>query len=72
MLKTLVVYERITRYLKPEERVAFLEELIVTTDLPTYAHSMHVAEIATTIISAMVKEEPRLLVGYWAVRTHAA
>lgn len=64
MLKTLVVYERITRYLKPEERVAFLEELIVTTDLPTYAHSMHVAEIATTIISAMVKEEPRLLVGY--------
>ena len=64
MLKTLVVYERITRYLKPEERVAFLEELIVTTDLPTYAHSMHVAEIATTIISAMVKEEPQLLVGY--------
>ncbi len=64
MLKTLVVYERITRYLKPEERVAFLEELIVTTDLPTYAHSVHVAEIATTIISAMVKEEPQLLVGY--------
>lgn len=64
MLKTLVVYERITRYLKPEERVDFLEELIVTTDLPTYAHSVHVAEIATTIISAMVKEEPQLLVGY--------
>lgn len=64
MLKTLVVYERITRYLKPEERVAFLEELIVTTDLPTYAHSVHVAEIATAIISAMAKEEPQLLVGY--------
>lgn len=69
MLKTLVVYERITRYLKPEERVAFLEELIVTTDLPTYAHSVHVAEIATTIISAMAKEEPQLLVGYLGCQT---
>ena len=69
MLKTLVVYERITRYLKPEERVAFLEELIVTTDLPTYAHSVHVAEIATTIISAIVKEEPQLLVGYLGCQT---
>ena len=69
MLKTLVVYERITRYLKPEERVAFLEELIVTTDLPTYAHSVHVAEIDTTIISAMAKEEPQLRVGYLGCQT---
>ena len=68
MLKTLVVYERITRYLKPEERVAFREELIVTTDLPTYAHSVHVAEIATTIINAIAKEEPQLLVGYLGCR----
>ena len=57
-------FDGLLRYLKPEERVAFLEELIVTTDLPTYAHSVHVAEIATTIINAIAKEEPRLLVGY--------
>ena len=30
---------------------------------------MHVAEIATTLISAMVKEEPQLLVGYLGCQT---
>ncbi len=62
-LITLTTYERITKYLTPKERIRFLNALNVATQVTTYAHSVHVAMIAETLMDGILKYQPRLLVG---------
>lgn len=61
-LNLLTTYDRITKYLKPKERVYFLNTLNVATQVTTYAHSMHVAMIAETLMKGILKYQPELLV----------
>lgn len=62
-LSTLVTYERLTKYLTPKERIHFLNALCVATQISTYAHSMHVAKLAETLMDGILKYKPELLVG---------
>ena len=63
LLSTLTTYNRITKYLKPQERVHFLNSLNVATQVTTYAHSVHVSMIATEMMKGILKYQPELLVG---------
>lgn len=54
---------RLTKYLKPKERVHFLNTLNVATQVTTYAHSVHVAVLAETLLDGIIRYQPRLLVG---------
>lgn len=62
-LSTLVTYHRLTKYLTPKERIHFLNSLCVATQISTYAHSVHVAELAETLMEGILKYQPELLVG---------
>lgn len=62
-MNTLVLYDRITKYLKPKERVHFLNSLCVATQVTTYAHSAHVAEIAETLMRGILQYQPAMLEG---------
>ena len=62
-MNTLVLYDRITKYLKPKERVRFLNSLCVATQVTTYAHSVHVAEIAETLMRGILQYQPAMLKG---------
>lgn len=61
-LSTLVTYHRLTKYLTPKERIHFLNSLCVATQISTYAHSVHVAELAETLMEGLLKYQPELLV----------
>lgn len=62
-LNTLTTYVRITKYLKPKERIHFLNTLNVATQVTTYAHSVHVSMIAKELMEGILKYQPSLLVG---------
>ena len=62
-LNQLTTYPRITKYLKPAERVHFLNTLNVATQVTTYAHSVHVSFIAQELMKAILEYQPELLVG---------
>lgn len=67
-----VNYDRITRYLKPKERLSFLTKLSVSCHVTTYAHSVHVGEIAKVIMEGVLEHQPSLLVGYLGCKTEAS
>lgn len=62
-LNILTTYPRITKYLKPEERVHFLNALNVATQVTTYAHSVHVSMIAEQLMRGVLTYQPELLIG---------
>ena len=62
-LRTLTTYPRIIKYLKPAERIQFLNSLNVATQVTTYAHSVHVATIAKELMQGILDYQPELLVG---------
>lgn len=62
-LNQLTTYPRVTKYLKPAERVHFLNALNVATQVTTYAHSVHVAIIAEELMKGVLAYQPELLVG---------
>lgn len=70
-MNTLVLYDRITKYLKPKERVHFLNSLCVATQVTTYAHSAHVAEIAGTLMRGLLQYQPSLLKGLLGCKTES-
>lgn len=70
-MNTLVLYDRITKYLKPKERVRFLNSLCVATQVTTYAHSAHVAEIAETLMRGILQYQPSLLNGLLGCKTES-
>lgn len=62
-LNILTTYSRITKYLKPAERVHFLNALNVATQVTTYAHSVHVSMIAEQLMRGVLAYQPELLIG---------
>ena len=67
---------RLIIYLNDEERIGFVMELNVATQITTYAHSTHVARLAEAMMKAIIKHRRELLVGKlgisskWQVRLH--
>lgn len=71
ILNTVLTYERAMKYLTEKERMQFLNEVIVSSQLPTYAHSVHVAIIAKKITESIISKEPQLLIGTNGCKTVA-
>lgn len=67
---------RLFKYLNDKERIGFVMELNVATQVTTYAHSTHVARLAEAMMKAIIKHRRELLVGKlgisskWQVRLH--
>ena len=62
-LNVLATYPRAIKYLKEEERIYYLNELNVATQVTTYAHSAHVALIAQKLMEGILTYQPELLKG---------
>jgi HD-GYP domain-containing protein (c-di-GMP phosphodiesterase class II) len=75
-LEHVSTYPRLIKYLSDEERIGFVMELNVATQVTTYAHSTHVARLAEAMMKAIIKHRRELLVGKlgisskWQVRLH--
>lgn len=62
-LNLFATYPRAIKYLKEEERIRYLNELNVATQVTTYAHSVNVAMIARELMKGILKYQPELLKG---------
>lgn len=62
-LVTIVTYDRLMKHLPEKERIGFLDELTISTQVSTYAHTLHVAELAKVMMEGILKYNPSLLVG---------
>lgn len=62
-LNYFATYPRAIKYLKEEERIRYLNELNVATQVTTYAHSVNVAMIARKLMEGILKYQPELLKG---------
>lgn len=62
-LNLFATYPRVIKYLKEEERIRYLNELNVATQVTTYAHSVNVAMIARELMKGILKYQPELLKG---------
>lgn len=75
-LENVSTYPRLIKYLSDEERIGFVMELNVATQITTYAHSTHVARLAEAMMKAIIRHQRELLVGKlgitskWQVRLH--
>ena len=62
-LNFFATYPRAIKYLKEEERIYYLNELNVATQVTTYAHSVNVAMIARELMEGILEYQPELLKG---------
>lgn len=62
-LNFFATYPRAIKYLKEEERIRYLNELNVATQVTTYAHSVNVAMIARKPMEGILEYQPELLKG---------
>ena len=62
-LNFFATYPRAIKYLKEEERIRYLNELNVATQVTTYAHSVNVAMIARELMEGILEYQPELLYG---------
>lgn len=67
-LYRLTTYERLTKYLTTQERIRFLETLNVSTQVSTYAHTVHVAKLAEVVMKGIIKYHPELLIGNLGIK----
>ena len=63
LLGSLITYDKAIKYLKTQERIYYLNALTVTTQVTTYAHSVHVSLLAKVLMRGVLKYRPELLVG---------
>lgn len=67
---------RLIKYLSDKDRIGFVMELNVATQVTTYAHSTHVARLAEALMKGIIRHRKQLLVGKlgitskWQVRLH--
>lgn len=67
---------RLIKYLNDKDRIGFVMELNVATQVTTYAHSTHVARLAEALMKGIIRHGKQLLVGKlgitskWQVRLH--
>lgn len=62
-LNILATYPRAIKYLTEKERIYYLNELNVATQVTTYAHSLHVAMIAQKLMEGILAYQPELVKG---------
>lgn len=62
-LNILAAYPRAIKYLTEKERIYYLNELNVATQVTTYAHSLHVAMIAQKLMEGILAYQPELVKG---------
>ena len=62
-LNILAAYPRAIKYLTEKERIYYLNELNVATQVTTYAHSVHVAMIAQKLMEGILAYQPELVKG---------
>lgn len=62
-------YPRLINHLSEQERIHFLQTLIVNTQVTTYAHSVHVAKLAETLTDGIITHAPHLFVGQLGCET---
>lgn len=60
VLTKMIFYDRATRHLKDKEKVHYITELMVAVQVPTYAHSVHVGQIAEAITRSALRNRPDL------------
>lgn len=63
ILIQLIKYDRFIKYLNDKERIRFLDEITVRTQVSTYAHTQHVAQIAKILTESIIDNKPELLIG---------
>ena len=67
---------RLIKYLNDKDRIGFVMELNVATQVTTYAHSTHVARLTEALMKGIIRHRKQLLVGKlgitskWQVRLH--
>ena len=67
---------QLIKYLSDKDRIRFVMELNVATQVTTYAHSTHVARLAEALMKGIIRHRKHLLVGKlgitskWQVRLH--
>lgn len=62
-LGRLVTYHRLLKHLTSKERIQFLNDMYVATQVTTYAHCVHVAELAAVVMDGILEYQPELLAG---------
>lgn len=65
----LITYDRFNKYLNDKERIRFLDEITVRTQVSTYAHTQHVAQIAKILTESIIDSKPELLLGVFDYRS---
>ncbi len=71
-LTKFIFYNRAMRYLSDSEKIHYMDEMMVAVQVPTYAHSIHVSEIADAIIRSVIRNKPDLLVGVLGLKDEKA
>lgn len=62
-LYSLIANPQLIKYLTEKERINFMNSLMVNVQVPTYAHSRHVGELAEIIMQGVLNYHPELLLG---------
>lgn len=65
----LSTHRRLVKYLSYKQMVRFMSGLNVSTQVTTFAHSMHVAKIAKVLLNGVLKHKPELLHGVFGYKT---
>lgn len=65
----LSTHRRLVKYLSYKQMFRFVSGLNVSTQVTTYAHSVHVAKIAKVLLNGVLKHKPELLKGVFGYKT---
>lgn len=65
----LSTHRQLVKYLSYKEMLRFVSGLNVSTQVTTFAHSMHVAKIAKVLLNGVLKHKPELLKGVFGYKT---
>ncbi len=68
-LYQLATNERLLKYLSGKQVRKFLNMICVSTQVTTYAHSVHVGKIACLLMKEILAHRPDLLLGVWGCNT---
>lgn len=64
----LSTHRRLVKYLSYKQMVRFMSGLNVSTQVTTYAHSIHVAKIAKVLLDGVLRYKPELLKGVFGYK----
>lgn len=64
----LSTHRRLVKYLSYKQMLKFMSGLNVSTQVTTYAHSIHVAKIAKVLLDGVLKYKPELLKGVFGYK----